>query len=248
MMKIQDARPFLGTDNHSVAHGAAQRRKAPETVLSRAAEVFISKRGAKLQRDAAIPDDLLTPAELALAADEKEREDKQAKKAQAKEIEERIASDKTLSDEDKSILQKQADKLKKEGMTDEDKLAQLYKERGVWERRAENDTLAADERQAAFNMVQIYSGDISRLQFAMKGEEIHKMCLRTQAVQERADLEAAAQKEQEKVDDAINRPSGDEASALETLLRYEAQRKAAKDKAAASEAPASEGQSRKTST
>ena len=98
-MKIQDARPFLGTDNHSVTHGAAQRRKAPETVLSRAAEVFISKRGAKLQRDAAIPDDLLTPAELALAADEKEREDKQAKKAQAKEIEERIASDKTLSDE-----------------------------------------------------------------------------------------------------------------------------------------------------
>ena len=97
-------------------------------------------------------------------------------------------------------------------------------------------------------MVQIYSGDISRLQFAMKGEEIHKMCLRTQAVQERADLEAAAQKEQEKVDDAINRPSGDEASALETLLRYEAQRKAAKDKAAASEAPASEGQSRQTST
>ena len=247
-MKIQGTSSFPGSETHSIIHGTQARRKPPETVLSRAAEVFVSKRGAQLAQSAPDPDDILTPAEAALAAAQKELDDKREKKSQAAEIEERIRSDATLSDEDKTVLQKQADKLKKEGMTKEDRLAQLYQKRGVWEKRAGNDALAADERQAAFNMVGIYSGDISRLQLTMKGEELHKMRLRTQAVQERADLDAAAQKEQEKIDDAVNGASGDEASALETLLRYEAQRKAAKDNAAVREDAAPAGQSQTSST
>ena len=247
-MRIQGTSSYPGSETHSIIHGAQARRKPPEAILSRAAEVFISRRGAQLQKGDADMDALLTPAELALAADQKELDDKREKKSQAADIEARIRTDATLSDEDKSVLQKQADKLKKEGMTDEDRLAQLYQKRGVWEKRAGNDALAADERQAAFNMVGIYSGDISRLQLTMKGEELHKMRLRTQAVQKRADLDAAAQKEQEKIDDAVNGASGDEASALETLLRYEAQRKAAKDNAAVREDAAPAGQSQTSST
>lgn len=245
-MKIQGTSSFPGSDTHSIMHGAQARRKPPETVLSRAAEVFISKRGAQLQKGDADIEVLLTPAELALAADQKDIDDKREKKSQAKEIEERIRSDATLSDEDKSVLQKQADKLKKEGMTDEDRLAQLYRERGVWEKRSMSDTAAPDEKIAAGSMIVHYDGRIDGLRRTMQEKETHKMRLRTQAVQERADLEAAAQKEQEKIDDAVNRAGGDETSALETLLRYEAQRKAAKNNAAANEDAA--GQSQTSST
>ena len=247
-MKIQGTSSFPGSDTHSIMHGAQARRKPPETVLSRAAEVFISKRGAQLQKGDADIEVLLTPAELALAADQKDIDDKREKKSQAKEIEERIRSDATLSDEDKSVLQKQADKLKKEGMTDEDRLAQLYRERGVWEKRSMSDTAAPGEKIAAGSMIVHYDGRIDGLRRTMQEKETHKMRLRTQAVQERADLEAAAQKEQEKIDDAVNRAGGDETSALETLLRYEAQRKAAKNNAAASEDAAPAGQSSTSST
>ena len=148
-MKIQGISPFPGNDTHSVMQGAQTRRKPPETVLSRAAEVFISKRGAQLQKGDADIEVLLTPAELALAADQKDIDDKREKKSQAKEIEERIRSDATLSDEDKSVLQKQADKLKEEGMTDEDRLAQLYRERDVWEKRSKSDTATPGDQSAS---------------------------------------------------------------------------------------------------
>ena len=247
-MKIQGTPSFLRDENNAAPRGPQGQRKAPETVLSRATEVYISKRGAQLQQADVNRDDLLTPAEAALAADQKDRADRRAKKEQAAEIETRIHADDTLSDEDKATLQKQADKLREAGMTDEDRLEKLQKERAGWEKRAARDTAAADEQQAAFNMVRVYSGDISRLQFTMQEKETRKMRLRTQAVQERADLEAAAAKEQEKVDDAVNQPDGDEASAPLTLLRYEAQRKAARDKGATSEEPASGGQRQKSST
>jgi len=246
MMKIQGISPFPGNDTHSVMQGAQTRRKTPETVLSRAAEVFISKRGAQLQQGAPDMDDILTPAEAALAAVQKERDDKREKKSQAADIEERIRSDATLSDEDKSVLQKQADKLKEEGMTDEDRLAQLYRERDVWEKRSKSDTATPGDQIGIGSIIVHYDGKISRLKTTMQEKELHQMHLRTQAVQERADLDAAAAKEQEKVDDAVNGASGDEASALETLLRYEAERKAAADKGAASEDRATAGKTAST--
>ena len=247
-MKIQGTSSFPGSETHSIIHGTQARRKPPEAILSRAAEVFISRRGAQLQKGDTDMDALLTPAELALAADQKEIDDKREKKSQAADIEARIRTDVTLSDKDKSVLQKQADKLKKEGMTDEDRLAQLYRERGVWEKRSMSDTAAPDEKIAAGSMIVHYDGRIDNLRRTMQEKETHKMHLRTQAIQERADLEAAAQKEQEKIDDAIIGASGDDASALETLLRYEAQRKAAKDNAAVCEDAAPAGQSQTSST
>ena len=148
-MRIQGTSSFPGSETHSIIHGAQARRKPPEAILSRAAEVFISRRGAQLQKGDTDMDALLTPAELALAADQKEIDDKREKKSQAADIEARIRTDVTLSDKDKSVLQKQVDMLKKEGMTDEDRLAQLYRERGVWEKRSMSDTAAPDEKNAA---------------------------------------------------------------------------------------------------
>ena len=247
-MKIQGTPSFLRDENNAAPRGPQGQRKAPETVLSRAAEVYISKRGAKLQQADVNRDDLLTPAEAALAADQKDRADRRAKKEQAAEIETRIRTDATLSDEDKATLQKKADKLKAAGMTDEDRIEKLQKERAVWEKRAASETITEDEQQAASNMVGVYSGAISRLQFSVQEKETHRTRLRTQAVQERADLEAATAKAREQADNVVHQQSEGVATAPEMLLRYEARRSAAKDQSTAGEEPASGGQRQKSST
>lgn len=247
-MKIQGTPSFLRNEGRAVPHGPQAQRKAPETVLSRAAEVFISRRGAQLGQGAPETDDMLTPAEAALAADQKDLDDKRARKAQAAEIEARIHADDTLSDEDKATLQKQADRRKAAGMTDEDRIEKLQKERTVWEKRAASETITEDEQQAASNMVGVYSGAISRLQFSVQEKETHRTRLRTQAVQERADLEAATAKARERADDVVHQQSEGVAAARETLLLYEARRSAAKDQGAAGEEPASGGQRQKSST
>ena len=87
-MQISGKLPFLHGEN---AAGKAQNAK-PNTVtevLNRAVEVYISAKGKSLSESAAMEEDL-TPAEAALAANDKELSDKKAKKAQAAEIEQRI--------------------------------------------------------------------------------------------------------------------------------------------------------------
>jgi len=117
--------PFLHGDGSAAARPSEQKKSTVTDILSRAVEVYISAKGRSLNESADMEEDL-TPAELALAANEKEIADKKAKKAQAAEIEKRIQTDEGLTDEDKAKLQKQANDLKRAGMTDEDKLSELH--------------------------------------------------------------------------------------------------------------------------
>ena len=78
-MQISGKLPFLHGEN---AAGKAQSGK-PNTVteiLNRAVEVYISAKGKSLSESAEMEEDL-TPAEAALAANDKELADKKAKKA-----------------------------------------------------------------------------------------------------------------------------------------------------------------------
>ena len=123
---------------------SAQKKSTVADVLSRAVEVYISAKGKSLNESTDMEEDL-TPAELALAADEKERADKKAKKAQAAEIEKRIQTDATLTDEDKAKLQKEADELKRAGMTDEDKLSELHGKVDALEKLVADGIVSDDE-------------------------------------------------------------------------------------------------------
>jgi len=135
--------PFLQTEN--AAAGKSEQKKSTVTdILSRAVEVYISAKGKSLNESADMEEDL-TPAELALAANDKELADKKAKKAQAAEIEKRIQTDEGLTDEDKAKLQKQADELKRAGMTDEDKLSELHGKVDALEKLVTDGLVTDDE-------------------------------------------------------------------------------------------------------
>lgn len=208
--------PFLQTEN--AAAGKSEQKKSTVTdILSRAVEVYISAKGKSLNESADMEEDL-TPAELALAANDKEFADKKAKKAQAAEIEKRIQSDEGLTDEDKAKLQKQADELKRAGMTDEDKLSELHGKVDALDKLV-TDGFATDkeiEKQR-----DLYQSQIGRLESEMKAKEHHNMKLRGQAIQERADRDAELTKAQEKERAALAAAQPDDLTALAALREYQ---------------------------
>lgn len=195
--RIDEKLSFLHTDNHparqATGQAAGQNTKAAPTILSHAAEVYISAKGRELSAMDA-PDDRLTPAETALAAEQNEANEKRAKKDEAAAIEQRIATDEKLTDDDKALLQKEADKLKRAGMTDEDKLSTLYKEKYQLEKQITDGTLTAGE---IVNTMRAKDESIANLQNIIKEKAEHTDALRRQSVQERADLDAATAKEKE---------------------------------------------------
>lgn len=209
---------FLHGENSAAAGKSPERRQNPAAeILGHAAEVYISAKGKALSESDDRDTDL-TPAEAALAANERERADKHAKKVQAEEIEKRIRTDTDLTDEDRAKLQKRADELKRAGMTDEDKLNELH---GNMEKldKLVTDGLATDkeiEKQR-----DLYQMQIGQLKMEMKQKEAHNRKLRGQAIQERADRDAETAKAQEKEKDALTSAQADDPSLLAALREYQ---------------------------
>ena len=208
--------PFLQTEN--AAAGKSEQKKSTVTdILSLAVEVYISAKGKSLSESADMEEDL-TPAELALAANEKEIADKKAKKAQAAEIEKRIQTDTGLTDEDKAKLQKQADELKRAGMTDEDKLSELHGKVDALEKLVKDGFAIAQEIEEP---VKLYEGQINQLKSTMAAKDEHIRKLRGQALQERADRDAELTKAQEKERAALAAAQPDDLTALAALREYQ---------------------------
>ena len=192
-----DAHPARQTARQTTGQAAGQNTKAAPTILSRAAEVYISAKGRELSAMDA-PDDRLTPAETALAAEQNELDEKRAKKDEAAAIEQRIATDEKLTDDDKAILQKEADKLKRAGMTDEDWLSTFYKKGRELERQYNAEGLTGEDKRLIGTQISENAKNIGEFQNIIKEKAEHTDALRRQSVQERADLEAATAKEKEK--------------------------------------------------
>ena len=199
--RIDEKLSFLHTDAHparqTTGQTAGQNTKAAPTILSRAAEVYISAKGRELSATDA-PDDRLTPAETALAAEQNELDEKRAKKDEAAAIEQRIATDEKLTDDDKALLQKEADKLKRAGMTDEDWLSTFYKKGRELERQYNAEGLTGEDKRLIGTQISENAKNIGEFQNIIKEKAEHTDALRRQSVQERADLEAATAKEKEK--------------------------------------------------
>ena len=191
-----DAHPARQTARQTTGQTAGQNTKAAPTILSRAAEVYISAKGRELSATDA-PDDRLTPAETALAAEQNELDEKRAKKDEAAAIEQRIATDEKLTDDDKALLQKEADKLKRAGMTDEDWLSTFYKKGRELERQYNTEGLTGEDKRLIATRITENKKTIGEFQNIIKEKAEHTDALRRQSVQERADLEAATAKEKE---------------------------------------------------
>ena len=204
-----DAHPARQTARQTTGQTAGQNTKAAPTILSRAAEVYISAKGRELSATDA-PDDRLTPAETALAAEQNELDEKRAKKDEAAAIEQRIATDEKLTDDDKALLQKEADKLKRAGMTDEDWLSTFYKKGRGLERQYNAEGLTGEDKRLIGTQISENAKNIGEFQNIIKEKAEHTDALRRQSVQERADLEAATAKEKEKENAA---PKEDSATA-----------------------------------
>ena len=218
VVQVSNKLSFLHADQPASAGRPAKgSANAAAAILNRAAEVYISAKGKALNESADMEEDL-TPAEMALAANEKEIADKKAKKAQAAEIEKRIQTDTDLTDEDKAKLQKQADELKRAGMTDEDKLSELHGKVDALEKLVKDGFAIAQEIEEP---VKLYERQINQLKSTMAAKDEHIQKLRGQALQERADRDAEITKAQEKERAALAAAQPDDLTALAALREYQ---------------------------
>ena len=146
------------------------------------------------------------------------RADKHAKKVQAEEIEKRIRTDTDLTDEDRTKLQKRADELKRAGMTDEDKLSELYAKANELEKRVKDGIVTDREIEEPLSL---YRQQIGQLKGTMREKSLRDLRLRGQAVQERADRDAEITKAQEKETAELEALQPGDLSALAALREYQ---------------------------
>ncbi|WP_026767730.1 hypothetical protein [Selenomonas ruminantium] len=166
------------------------RKEKEDTVIGKAAEVYISKAGKKLSEEANDPlnrlsqTDFMTDAEKQLSKLWQEEKDKAEYKKQAAEIEERLEKDSSLTDKEREKLQAEADELRKKGMTTDDKLYDLYDQKHAIEKNGgkylESD-LSGLQRQISELEWKIYNTGID-----IKHEGWNKDKLTQQALKERA--------------------------------------------------------------
>ena len=216
MQIVQDAgtRALFPRDAISAVRGGGA-HSAITNALSKAADVYISAKGKALSDADGAAAQLMTPAEAALHAQQKELDDKRTKKAQAAEIEQRIKTDAALTDEDKAKLQKQADELRRAGMTDEDKMNEAYEKIEGLEQLVRDGKATYKE---VSEQILHYEKQASALNDIIAEKSKRYTALRTQAVQERAGIEAPAAKAEEK--EAAPEGRADGTTLLSTLLKY----------------------------
>lgn len=150
--------------------------------IAAAVNVVISEKGKKLSMATDLSDlgEAPTKAEAKLKENANILAQKKAKKKEAAEIEERIATDDTLTDKDKTALQKQADQLKEEGKTTEDRYYELQDKKNELQKRA-----AAGE-VVPIDMFSSVDADIKTALNQLKKEGEIDDFLHREAIRERA--------------------------------------------------------------
>ncbi|MFC2337782.1 MAG: hypothetical protein ACFNUI_07210 [Negativicutes bacterium] len=170
------------------------------SLLSRAAEIYISAQGRKLSEavDGLSGNPLMGTAEARLAALNAKEQDVRENKKQLEIVEDKL-KDETLSDNDRGKLEKEKRILKEASQTREDKLAELYGQKEAFGKRLNAGEITADEAYgisrpltdvpalSGTGPVSAINREIRRLQGEMRDEARNRQELETAANQERAD-------------------------------------------------------------
>lgn len=194
-LQVQQKLPFLHDGDVFRGISPSVIPKRVPLQLSMAADVQISSKGHKLSDD-----ENLTPAERVIKAGQQELEDKRDKKAQAEEIEHRINDDKTLTDDDKKTLQKQADELKRASMTDEDRMNELSNKNRELENLLATGLVTPEDNDVIQERISEYTEEIRKVKQGMNEKFKKDMSLQAQAVQERSDQDVTLLKDQDKAE------------------------------------------------
>lgn len=132
----------------------------------------------------------LTATESILADRDAKKKDIEVKKERISDLMDKLSSD-DLTDTDKNIITEEIEKLKKESTTNEDKLYALYDSKAVWEKRKDN---FSGDAAVVQKVIDFYKGEIDKTKDILDKEAVDDSKNRLKAAQERADKEAADNK------------------------------------------------------
>ena len=179
---------------------AASGEKDEDTVVGKAAEVQISEAGRKLLAEDLDPlrkmgqTDFMTEGEKKLQELKETIAAREDYKKQAEKLQERIDTDTSLTFEEKTRMQEEADSLKEKGMSPDDKLHELYgKKQALREKMAEGmseyteSELGAVELQLQREMEEI-EASINRASNEIASEGALKQLYTQEIIKERGDI------------------------------------------------------------
>lgn len=206
------------------------KKEKEDTVIGKAAEVYISKEGRKLSEEALDPlnrlsqTDFMTDAEKQLSKLWQEEQEKAEYKKQAAEIEERLAKDAGLTDKEREDLQAQADELRKKGMTTDDKLYALYDKKHALEKDMEENggKYTAGEIAGLQSRIDELAWQIYNTGIDITHEGRKKDALTQQALKERANL-SIAENEARIMGGELERRSSEDSMVMRTAEQIQAQ-------------------------
>ena len=192
----EDKQSLLQTETvwQKMQKDTSPQKEKEDTVIGKAAEVYISKAGKKLSEEANDPlnrlsqKDFMTDAEKELSKLWQEEQDKAEYKKQAAEIEERLAKDSSLTDKEREKLQAQADELRKKGMTTDDKLYDFYDQKHAIEKDIEKNDgkYTAGDLSSLQRQISELAWKIHNTGIDIMNEGLNKDKLTQQALKERA--------------------------------------------------------------
>lgn len=160
-----------------------------KSLVADAVKATISDEGKRLNQKI-YHDDGLPATESVLADRDAKKKDIAAKKERISDLMDKLSSD-DLTDKDKSIITDEIEKLRKESTTTEDKLYALYDSKAVWEKW--KDSFSGDAA-VALGVIDFYQKEIDKTKDILDKEARDDSKNQLKAVQERADKEAADNK------------------------------------------------------
>lgn len=197
----EDKQNLLQPENvwQKLQKDSSLRKEKEDTVIGKAAEVYISKEGRKLSEEALDPlnrlsqTDFMTDAEKELSKLWQEERDKAEYKKKAAEIEERLAKDDSLTDKEREKMQAEAAELRKKGMTTDDKLYDLYDQKHAIEKDVKDNggSYTAEEISYFQSQINELAWKIHNTGIEITNEGLRKDNLTQRVLKERAYLSIA---------------------------------------------------------
>lgn len=177
----------------------ALQKDREETVVGKAAEVFISKEGRKLSEDSREPLQRLGQTDFMTEGEKKLRElldkktERQELSKQADDLEKRLKSDDTLTDDERSTMQQKIDELREQAKSPTEKLHEAYQKKFALEEQMDADrgSFLPGDMLALQKQILLAEANIRKAEDEIKAEGMWQEVYEMQSLKERADLSIA---------------------------------------------------------
>lgn len=178
----------------------------PQSIFGKAADVSITSQG-KMLAQAVAKTENIGEATSELSELNKKDSERAAQKARISEIDEQLATDDTLTDDDKNVLLKEKAQLEESSKDFDDKLHELYAQKRDYQKQIDSGILTMGE---GLEKISYYDSEIAAVRKEIHADAVHRVDLQIESNQEKSDVYTAKIKEQVTASDTVQKTDSDD--------------------------------------